>query len=129
VRPPDVYIDDLARPAFSPDIAAMMASVVPIAQQIDLQPSSVLDQSRAETGLDDFGDDWFREPLTVLLDALNHEAHLSPMGRVSVHTQVVDLLKNRLLIQDTLRRHPEIHDLEVQRPIIIAGLPRTGTTH
>ncbi len=25
--------------------------------------------------------------------------------------------------------HPEIHDLEIERPIIIAGLPRTGTTH
>ena len=26
-------------------------------------------------------------------------------------------------------RHPEIHEIEVTAPIIIAGLPRTGTTH
>jgi len=39
------------------------------------------------------------------------------------------MIKNRLLIQDVLIRHPEIHDIEITRPIIIAGLPRTGTTH
>ena len=38
-------------------------------------------------------------------------------------------MKNRLLLTDLLRRHPEIHDIEVEAPIIIAGLPRTGTTH
>jgi hypothetical protein len=36
---------------------------------------------------------------------------------------------NRLLIEDLLRRHPEIREVELARPIIVAGLPRTGTTH
>jgi hypothetical protein len=39
------------------------------------------------------------------------------------------LLKNRLLFADLLSRHPEIDDIELQPPIVIAGLPRTGTTH
>ncbi len=39
------------------------------------------------------------------------------------------MIKNRLLIQDLLTRNPEIHDIAITRPIIIAGLPRTGTTH
>ena len=37
--------------------------------------------------------------------------------------------KNRLLIQDLLTRHPEIHDVKIKAPIIVAGLPRSGTTH
>ena len=41
----------------------------------------------------------------------------------------MQLLKNRLLVTDLLARHPEIHDIGIERPIIIAGLPRTGTTH
>jgi hypothetical protein len=36
---------------------------------------------------------------------------------------------NRLLIQDTLKKHPKIHDEVIERPIIVAGLPRSGTTH
>jgi len=28
-----------------------------------------------------------------------------------------------------LTRHPEIHDIELLPPVVIAGLPRTGTTH
>ena len=34
-----------------------------------------------------------------------------------------------MLLADLLARHPEIHDIEIKAPIVIAGLPRTGTTH
>ena len=79
--------------------------------------------------LDDFGDGAFRSRLAVLCDALRSEAGLSAPGVVTLHTQLVQLLANRLLVQDLLQRHPEIRDVPVRRPIIICGLPRTGTTH
>lgn len=51
-------------------------------------------------------------------------------GRVvNFHAQLLQWLKNRLLLADVLTRHPEIHDIELLPPIVIAGLPRTGTTH
>ena len=45
------------------------------------------------------------------------------------HVLILGLLKNRLLIEDLLGRHPEILDEQIVAPIIICGLPRTGTTH
>ena len=48
---------------------------------------------------------------------------------MSFYSQLLQFLKNRLLVQDLLTRHPEIHDVQIERPIIICGLPRTGTTH
>ncbi len=45
------------------------------------------------------------------------------------HVLLVGLLKNRLLIEDLVRRHPEILEERIAAPIIICGLPRTGTTH
>ena len=39
------------------------------------------------------------------------------------------MLKNRLLLNDLLGRHPEIREIELLPPVVIAGLPRTGTTH
>jgi hypothetical protein len=67
--------------------------------------------------------------LHVLVTALETEAGLSPAGRFMQRELLLQLLRNRLLIHDLLRRRPEIHDLRVERPIIICGLPRTGTTH
>ena len=57
------------------------------------------------------------------------EGDLSASGVVSWYSQLLQFLKNRLLIQDLLTRHPEIHEITIERPIIICGLPRTGTTH
>ena len=129
IRPADVRIDDLTAPRFAPAVAEMMAAVAPFAADAPLTAEGLMVQASAETGLDDFGDDWFREPFSVVLQALATEAGLSPFGRVSASMQFLQLLKNRLLIQDVLRRHPEVSDIPIERPIVIAGLPRTGTTH
>ena len=128
-RPPAVRIDDLANPRFPAQVADLLSAMAPIGEQIRLSPEDLLAQAAAETGLDDFGDDAFREPLGVVLRALEEEAGLSPMGRVSAHQQILQLLKNRLLIEQRLRRNPDIHNERIDRPIVIAGLPRTGTTH
>jgi hypothetical protein len=45
------------------------------------------------------------------------------------YAQLLQLLKNRLLVEDVVQRNPEILDVEISRPIVIAGMPRTGTTH
>ena len=68
-------------------------------------------------------------PLAVLCRALTDDVELSAFGVLSQHTMIVQLLRNRLRVQRELTRHPEIRDIEIEAPIIIAGLPRTGTTH
>jgi hypothetical protein len=128
-RPSAIRIDDLADPQFPPHIADMMRAVEPIAAELRFDTDAVLDQASADTGLDDFGDSSFREPLGVLLRALDTQAERSAMGRVSAHGQVSQLARNRLLVEDVLRAHPEILDVEIERPIFIVGQPRTGTTH
>ena len=125
----DVRITDYAQPEYAPDIRALMDSVAPMAADLRLEPDAVIAEAGSQTGLHDFGDPSFRERLDVLLRGLRDEAGLSQWGVLSNHTLVVQLLKNRLLIQDLLNRHPEIADQPVERPIIICGLPRTGTTH
>lgn len=56
----------------------------------------------------DFGDDGFREPLRVLLRALDEQARLSAVGRFMQAHLLGQLLRNRLLIQYLLPRHAEI---------------------
>ena len=65
----------------------------------------------------------------MYLAALQEIPGLHSAGVVNFHAQLLQWLKNRLLLTDLLARHPEIHDIELLPPIVIAGLPRTGTTH
>jgi len=95
---------------------------------IDLSVNGVLAAATARDGLTDFGDDSFREPLQVLIDSLTQEAHLNEAGRMGQFYRTVDLLVNRLRVEDWFKRHPEITNERIEAPVVIVGLPRTGTT-
>lgn len=84
--------------------------------------------ARRVTRLSDFGDEGFRTPLRRLLRSFDEEAPLSPAGRLLVRVDFVDMLANRLRVQRQLARHPEIVEEPVHSPLIVTGLPRTGTT-
>ena len=88
----------------------------------------LLDVARSETGLDDFGDDTFREGLEVLVRSLDTEANLNAVGEMVTRGQIVRYLGQRLQIEDWYRRHPEIADTVIESPLIGLGLPRTGST-
>jgi hypothetical protein len=89
---------------------------------------SLFRAAEARVHLHDFGDDSFREPLGILVDAINEESQLHDIARSLVRLQLIDLLITRLRMHDLLRRHPEIEDVEVPKPIVILGIPRSGTT-
>jgi Sulfotransferase family len=129
-RPAPARIDDYADPRFTPEVQAIHDAVAPMAAELRLEAEPLLDQARADTGLErGLEDPAFRERLDVLLTGLRDEAGLSPFGVLSDHTVVSGLLKSRLLIQDLVERHPEILDIPITAPIVIVGLPRTGTSH
>ena len=102
--------------------AGMLADMVPIGI------GSLLDAAFRETGLSDMGDPDWEEPLTVLAEALENEAELNLMGRLATRSELILLIRNRLKITELVKRHPEIRDERIEAPIIITGLPRTGTS-
>lgn len=79
-------------------------------------------------GLSHFGDDDYRASLQALLDALASDAGLSPTGLQLLEERLIGQLVNRLVMEDYLRRYPEIARIEIDDPLVIVGLPRTGTT-
>ena len=84
--------------------------------------------ARAATGLEEFGSPYYREGLERIVEALNTEADLNDIGRVIQHATISNALIQRLKIEDTYRRNPEIDDEVVGGPVFVIGLPRTGTT-
>lgn len=123
-----VWIDDLASPTFTPEVTGIQTFLATLAADLPLTSESLHSAAAAQTGLDDFGPDDYRERLDVLLAAVD-ALPLTGAGKVMLHTQLTQHLKNRLLLEGLLRRHPGIRDIELAPPLIIAGLPRTGTTH
>ena len=90
--------------------------------------SDLLDKAKAATGLENFGDDGFREGLEILVDSADREAHLNENGRGAFDGQAIMLLCRRLEIEDWYTRHPEIDEQEIEAPLMVLGLPRTGST-
>ncbi len=121
------------------DIADMNAPVLtPLQRQVldaaeaspvTLSEAVVLDATRAETGLEDFGAPDFRERLGVWLQAIEEDAGASALTRANLFQLCVRYAATRLRVEDLVRRHPEILNVVIDRPIIVAGLPRSGTTH
>ena len=124
-----VRLDDLAQPRFSAEAQPILDMMAAMAPQCPLDADALHAQASADTGLDDFGAADYRERLDVYLAALREIDGLHAAGVVNFYGQLLQLLKNRLLFTDLLRRHPEIDDIRLQPPVVIAGLPRTGTTH
>lgn len=91
-------------------------------------PATLLDEARRATGFDDFGDESFRTPMEHLCAALGGEAGLNEVGTATQRQRVLDILITRLRVEDWFARHPEIAEEEIGAPLVICGLPRTGTT-
>tara|TARA_R110002073_G_scaffold2129_9_gene14781 strand:+ start:546 stop:1760 length:1215 start_codon:yes stop_codon:yes gene_type:complete len=96
---------------------------------IVLSSQSILAEAQRETGLEDFGPTGFIQRLDLLCDEWGRDSGLTNLGRLSLRNKLLQHARSRLLIRDVLIRHPEIHDVEINAPVIVAGLPRSGTTH
>lgn len=128
-RPPSIVLDDLVHPRFSDEARSVLEMMNQAGAGVTLEPASLMGTAVTETGLKDFGPDDFVTRLDLLCRSLNDESRANNAGRLSQSMLLTGLLRNRLLLQDLLTRHPEILNETIARPIIICGLPRTGTTH
>ncbi len=96
--------------------------------RVSLREESLIQSARRITGLHDFVDDSFREPMRRMLQSLEEEAALHPLGRAAIRESLVRALANRLRLEDLTERNPEISKTPVTSPVFVVGLQRTGTT-
>ena len=96
--------------------------------RVDLREEKLLAEARRRTRLHDFGDESFRPRLRLLLECLESEGALHPVGRFLTREKLVGVLANKLKITELVRRHPDIRTRPLAPLVVIAGLQRTGTT-
>ena len=121
------HIDDLAAPVLSG--AQRGARAYAEAHPATLSADAVLDAARHATGLDDFGPEDFLPRLELQLRSVAEDPNGHALGALGLFGDFVRHASSRLRLQRLWRQRPEIMDVALPRPLIIAGLPRSGTTH
>jgi uncharacterized protein YneF (UPF0154 family) len=95
---------------------------------IKLVSQPFIENAVKTSGLEDFGGDTFKQGLEALISSLNNDLDLAE-GTAGYFQQVItQILVNRLQVTQMIKDHPEIQEEEIKAPVIIVGLPRTGTT-
>src|SRR4051812_40459090 len=93
-----------------------------------LGAEALVERAVEQNGVDDFGDDRYREGLDRLVDSLEHEAQLTGLGAAVLEHQIGESLRNRLQVIEWTKTHPAVASAPITRPLIVLGLPRSGTT-
>jgi hypothetical protein len=93
-----------------------------------MDSSAIIAGARRLTGLEHFDSESFRDGLEIVARNLTTSRELTDVGRQTVAGIATNLLANRLRIADYARRHPELRERPIERPLVILGVPRTGTT-
>jgi hypothetical protein len=98
-----------------------------------MDADTLVASARASTGLHQFGLGGFglesyREGLDRYVEALEREADLTELGELAIEAQITASLENRLRVTEWLAQHPAAHGAPIERPLVVLGLPRTGTT-
>ncbi|MEZ5179578.1 MAG: sulfotransferase [Acidimicrobiales bacterium] len=123
----EIRIADLREPQRTPE--EHQVHEIGLAMEVDLSPDALVASAVRRTGLDDFGDPTLLDRLALQVAAVDGDAGLSGIGRYLVRRRLVGLLAARLRFEDFVRRHPEALEVELEPPVIVVGLPRSGTTH
>lgn len=123
-----INLDDLADPVLT-DAQRQILDYTE-AREVVLDADQMLQEAIAQAGCDDLADaDGFHGRLMAHIEAIEADTGLRQLSRGTLRSRIVRLLRNRLSLTDLLKRYPEIARIEVEKPLIVVGMPRSGTTH
>jgi hypothetical protein len=95
----------------------------------NLESESLCEEAQRNTGLRDFGDPPLQPGLSILLESLDSEARLHPLGRMLLRMHIKDLLETRLRLVDVWKSKAERQAVvNIEKPVFIVGVPRSGST-
>jgi hypothetical protein len=86
-------------------------------------------EAQRRTGLADFGDPPLQPALSILLNSLEQEADLHPLGRMLMRIHLRDLLETRLRLAEAWKGKREALEARaIEKPVFVVGTPRSGST-
>ena len=104
-----------------------MDEIARLKQALTLEPLLDAAFAEAETGAREFLDASFLPGLNKTLE-IPTRLGMSARGLMGVHANFKRFLVNRLRWEADVEKHPRILEEDVSDPIVVLGLPRSGTT-
>lgn len=124
----DIDFDDLTAPRLT-EIQTQILKFTE-SRPVEFDIDAMLAEARAQANATDLDDtDGFTDRLTAHIAAIEADDGLRQLTRSTLRQRVVRLLRNRLSLTDLIKRYPEIESIPIERPFIVVGMPRSGTTH
>ena len=124
----ELRFDDLTAPRLT-DVQRQILEHTE-SREVDLRIDRMVSEAVDQAGVDDFADtDGFWDRVGAYVGAIEADDGLTQLIRGTLRQRVVRLLRNRLSLTDLLKRHPEIESIAIEKPFIVVGMPRSGTTH
>jgi len=96
---------------------------------VRLEPARLVARAEAGTGLSDWGEPGWEAGLERLCRSAAEDAALTLVGRIALQDVVTEALMTRLRRVDAKKTRPEVFTSPLVPPLIVVGLPRSGTTH
>lgn len=94
-----------------------------------LEGNLLRERAQHRTGLHDFGDPQVEPALSKLVNSLETEADLHPLGRFLMWGHLLEILETRLRLTQAWRgKETMLASSPIRRPIFITGMPRSGST-
>lgn len=97
-------------------------------KKVDRLLDRAVREAEDRTGSTAHGEEAFVEDMRVLLAGYADIHGLTLTGWVGIQQEVTGRLENRLRTRKLHALNPEIADEPISRPIVVTGVPRTGTT-
>jgi len=91
-----------------------------------LDADSILRAATRRCGLHDLGDERYLQGLHKVID--DAKGRFTHFGDALMRKLLIEAAVNRLKVEDYIKRHPEVLEVKVERPLFVLGFPRTGTT-
>lgn len=123
-----INLDDLTDPVLT-DVQRQILDYTE-SRQVEFDLDAMRAEAVTAAGVDDLDDGGgFTTRLAAQITAIDADTGLRQLSRHTLRSRLVRLMRNRLSLTDLIRRYPEITDIEIPRPLIVVGMPRSGTTH
>lgn len=121
-------LDDLIDPVLT-DVQRQVLDYTE-SRPVSLDIGRMVQEAIEKAGVDDLGDGGgLMARLDAHVAAIEADTGLRQLTRNTLRSRIVRLLRNRLSLTDLIRRYPEISSVPIERPLIVVGMPRSGTTH
>jgi hypothetical protein len=122
-----IRITDLTSPQHSEAAAAAIAMVDQI--PFELNSKEIIEAAREESDVPLYEEAGLFARLEDYVQAVHADSGYTRMGQFGTFQSLKRYLIQRSRLEALYLEHPEIEEIEIRRPLIIAGLPRSGTSH